>query len=122
MHLFLFLMVILAGAPQGVSWSVVFRRKMAVGIVTFFSASVLIDTTASTACAAVDEPTTNAISNVLRVSYSLKNVDESIQKGCDVKSAVTQIKSLVSVSIPLSPTHYCRSPDIVHLLTIQSDE
>ena len=110
-------MVILAGAPQGVSWSAVFRRKIAVGIVTAFSASVPL-----TAFAAVDEPTTNAISNVLRVSYSLKNVDESIQKGCDVKSAVTQIKSLVSVSIPLSPTHYCRSPDIVHLLTIQSDE
>ena len=99
MHVLLFLVFVLAGASQGNSWSAVFRRKFACGIVTAFTASVPF-----TAFAAVDEPTTNAISNVLRISYSLKNVDESIDGGSDVRTVVTQIKALVRA--PLQPTPY----------------
>jgi len=49
----------------------------------------------SAVAGAVDESTSSALANVLRVSYSLKNVDETIEKGNDVQLVVQQINSLV---------------------------
>ena len=123
MHVLLFVIFILVGAPPVESWSAVFRRKLAVAAVTTFVVPF-------SAFAAVDEPTTSAISNVLRISYSLKNVDESIEAGSDVRTVVTQIKALVSAPSPPPPlpmtlriyqliTHLII--DIIHILTTRTD-
>jgi hypothetical protein len=47
------------------------------------------------AFAAADDATSAAIANVLRVQYSLKNVDETIEGGSDVNLVLSQIQSLM---------------------------
>ena len=73
------------------SWSFnskVFRRQVAA------ASFGLVTTIGATPTYALDDATTSAISNVLRVSYSLKNVDETIEGGSDVKLVVSQISAL----------------------------
>lgn len=74
------------------SWSFnhskIFRRQIAAATLG------LVTTIGATPSYALDEATTSAISNVLRVSYSLKNVDETIESGSDAKLVVSQIAAL----------------------------
>ena len=96
-------LLLLATVTSAASWRSVLtqhgRRAQAVAAIattfstTFVASGLLL--TSATAAHAVDDSTSDALANVLRVSYSLKNVDETIEKGNDVKLVVQQISSLV---------------------------